>query len=88
MLEQRIERIVQGLILQGRSEGLSQGLEQGEAVGLKKGEERLFLRLFGSKFGEVPQAVRERAAAADAATLERWAERLLSVDSADGLFED
>ena len=76
MLEQRIERIVEGLILQG------------EEKGLREGQESLFLKLFAVKFKDIPVAIRERAASATGDQLERWSERLLFADSVDAIFED
>ena len=104
MLEQRIERIAQGLILQGKAEGILQGeaagirkgeaagIRKGEAAGIRKGErqarESLFLKLYAAKFGQAPSEISERAARATARQLETWSERLLTVDRPDHLFLD
>ena len=104
MLEQRIERIAQGLILQGKAEGILQGeaagirkgeaagIRKGEAAGIRKGErqarESLFLKLYAAKFGQAPSEISERAARATAQQLETWSERLLTVDRPDQLFLD
>ena len=100
MLEQRIEKIAQGLILQGEALGLEKGealgLEKGEALGLekgkemgmKKGEEALFFELYAVKYGEVPEEVREQALVADRETLKTWAKRLLTTERPEDVFKD
>ena len=91
MLEQRIERIAQGLILQGETEGLrkgvEQGLRQGVEQGLREGQEGLFLKLYAFKFQTVPSEVKERASTASREELEVWAQRLLTSESPDEIFQ-
>ena len=84
MLEQRIERIAQRLILQGET----QGLREGELRGFDKGQASLFLKLFHAKFKDIPPQVQERVAAATHEELEVWAERLLTCDHADDVFAE
>jgi flagellar biosynthesis/type III secretory pathway protein FliH len=68
---------------EGVRQGLQQGLQQGRQEGLQQGEAVLLLRLLHRKFGELPDAVRERVAAADPDTLLTWSERILTAQSID-----
>ena len=108
MLEQRIKRIAQGLILQGKTEGMLQGktegilqgkaegilqgkaegILQGKADGRREGQKSLFLKLFATKFEDVPASIHRRAATASLEDLETWAERLLTAESAEDVFLD
>lgn len=51
-----------------------------------EGEARLFLELFTTRFGDVPNWVRERVAAAQEKQLETWAKRLLTAESPEAVF--
>ena len=70
------------LIQEGLERGLEQGLEQGLAKGRDEGVllgRRSTLRhLFQLKFGPVTEEVLARIESADAATLDRWEERILT----------
>ena len=66
------ERFIQQGLEQGRQEGREEGIGQGEA--------RILLRLLTLKFGPVPESVRSRVESADAETLLRWSEQVLSAD--------
>jgi hypothetical protein len=46
----------------------------------QQGEAWLLLRLLQTKFGELPDTVRERVESADEQTLLRWSERALTTD--------
>jgi hypothetical protein len=48
------------------------------AKGMETGEARILLRLLTLKFGPLPEAVQARVASADADTLLRWSERVLT----------
>ena len=80
---------------EGIEEGLEEGLERGRQeghqaglqAGLQAGECRVLLRLMTLKFGEPDDEVMRRLNAADAETLLRWGERLLSADSLDDVFK-
>ena len=94
MLEQRIERIAQGLILQGRSEGLqigrTEGIQQGRTegivVGAQQAKESLFLKLFAAKFGDMSATIQDKAADASSDELDIWAERLLTAERPEDVF--
>ncbi len=82
-------------IERGRAEGIergrAEGIERGRAEGLERGLERgrsealaeLLLRQLSLRFGDVPDAVRERVRGASAAELEAWAEAVLAAPSLD-----
>jgi hypothetical protein len=52
--------------------------EEGRQEGMYLGEARMLLRQLQVRFGDVPDAVRQRIEAADEATLLAWSERVLS----------
>ena len=80
---------------EGIEEGLEEGLERGRQeghqaglqAGLQAGECRVLIRQMTLKFGEPNDEVMRRLNAADAETLLRWGERLLSADSLDDVFK-
>ena len=54
--------------------------------GIGQGEARVLLRLLTLKFGPLPEPVRARIESADADTLLRWSERVLTADQLDEVF--
>ncbi len=60
-------------------------IEQGRQEGLQEGEAAVLLRLIEQKFGPPSAATQQRIVTADADTLLRWSERILSADSLDAL---
>ena len=63
--------------------GLRRGLDQGR----KEGEATVLLRQIELKFGPPDDVVRKRVETADAETLLRWSERILTAASLDELFD-
>ena len=61
-------------------------IQQGLEKGIGQGEARVLLRLLTLKFGPLPEPVRARIESADADTLLRWSERVLSADQLDEVF--
>jgi hypothetical protein len=61
-------------------QGLEKGREEGREEGIGQGEARVLLRQLALKFGPVPDAIRSRVESADAETLLRWSEQVLSAD--------
>ena len=55
-------------------------IEKGREEGIGQGEARVLLRQLTLKFGAVPEPVRARLESADAETLLRWSERVLTAD--------
>ena len=68
-------------------QGLEQGRSQGREEGLREGEARMLQRQLQRRFGELPSWVTARLRDAEPEQLERWAERLLEVESLELLFE-
>ena len=73
------ERFIQQGLEQGRQEGREEGIGQGEA--------RVLLRQLTLKFGPVSESVRSRVESADAETLLRWSEQVLSADRVEDVVE-
>ncbi|AGA31738.1 putative Transposase [Thioalkalivibrio nitratireducens DSM 14787] len=65
-------RFAERFLEKGRDEGREEGIGQGEA--------RVLLRQLTLKFGPLPDPVRARIESADADTLLRWSERVLTAD--------
>jgi hypothetical protein len=63
-------------------------IAEGEAKGRADGIRLTLLRLFTSKFGELPQHLRQRVQTAPEDALSRWTERVLSADSLESVFVD
>ncbi|MCI0506159.1 MAG: Rpn family recombination-promoting nuclease/putative transposase [Gammaproteobacteria bacterium] len=79
MLSTRIKQWEQKIAEKGREEGLEKGRLLGEAKTLKK--------MLVLKFGGLPEWAEQRIAQADAATLDRWVERLLAANSLEDVFK-
>ena len=65
---------------------LDKGRDEGRQEGIGQGEARVLLRQLTLKFGPLPEPVRARIESADADTLLRWSERVLSADHLDEVF--
>jgi predicted transposase YdaD len=65
------------LIERGRQEGLAKGRKEG----LKEGQAEMLLKQLRLRFGALPEEAALKVYAADAATLERWAEQVLTARS-------
>ena len=55
--------------------------------GIRQGEATLLLRLIELKFGETSEDVIRQTREADADTLLRWSDRILTADTLDALLE-
>ena len=73
---------------EGRREGEAEGRREGEAEGRREGEAEVLFRLLRSRFGALPEDVTARLNAADAETLLRWSERVLSASTLDAVFAE
>jgi hypothetical protein len=67
--------------------GKDEGCSEGHAEGRVEGEAHMFVRLMEKRFGVVPPELRERIRAANVATLEEWAERILEAPDLHAVFE-
>ena len=56
--------------------------------GLQRGEARILTALLRLRFGDLPAAVQQRIEAADADTLLRWSERVLTAQSLEEVLAD
>jgi flagellar biosynthesis/type III secretory pathway protein FliH len=70
---------------EGRQEGRQMGREEGRQEGRQEGEAAILLRLIELKFGPADESVRRRVREADADTLLRWSERVLTAERLDEL---
>ena len=61
-------------------------MDKGREEGIGQLEARVLLRQLTLKFGLLPEPVRARIESADADTLLRWSERVLSADQLDEVF--
>lgn len=60
--------------------------KRGYQEGIVEGLRALLLPLLVRRFGELPESVTQRVAAASAEELERWSERTLAAASLDDVF--
>ena len=61
--------------------GREEGRQEGHNEGLQRGEARILTALLRLRFGDLPVAVQQRIEAADADTLLRWSERVLTAQT-------
>ena len=81
------EGLAQGM-QQGVQQGIQQGMARGVAQGKTQGEQTLLLRQLHRRFGELPEATRQRLEQASTDELETWADRVLDADSLEQVFGD
>ena len=65
----------------GHEEGHKEGHREGRKEGLQLGEARILTALLRLRFGDLPLPVQQRIEAADADTLLRWSERVLTAQT-------
>lgn len=70
----------------GQRAGERTGEKRGEKRGEQRGEQRVLERQLRRRFGSLPGWVEQRLAAADSATLEDWAEKVLDAESLEQIF--
>ena len=68
---------------EGRDEGRKEGRDEGLNEGLQHGEARILHALLRLRFGDLPASVHQRIETADADTLLRWSERVLTAATLD-----
>jgi hypothetical protein len=64
-----------------------EGKKEGLRTGVQKGEATLLIRQMRTKFGPVPRTVQQKIASADARTLLKWGDRVLSATRLEEVFE-
>ena len=82
MLAERVIEWTEEWQQQGVQIGFKKGIDQGIQQGRQEGQASLLLRLMERRFGSVDEATRHWLQTADAETLLRWVDRLLSAASA------
>jgi flagellar biosynthesis/type III secretory pathway protein FliH len=65
-----------------------QGLEEGRKEGRKEGELLILTRQLAQKFGPLPEHRARRLQDADADTLLKWSERVLTAAAIEDVFDD
>jgi flagellar biosynthesis/type III secretory pathway protein FliH len=76
------ERFREEGMQKGMQKGIQQGIQQGKQLGIQQGEVAVLLRLMESKFGHrLTEIDRQLVESADAETLLKWSERILSANS-------
>ena len=73
---------------EGLQEGRRQGKRQGQRQGKRQGKRELLLRLLSIRFTTLPEDTVERLKQADDRQLERWAERILSAERLEQIFDE
>ena len=71
-----------------RDEGRVEGRDEGRKEGLQHGEARILTTLLRLRFGELPAPIQQRIETADADTLLRWSERVLTAAGLDEALAD
>ena len=71
----------------GIQKGRKEGLRIGRRKGRKEGEAAVLLRQMELKFGPLSYEYRQRIKGADAQTLLRWSERVLTAETPEAVFE-
>ncbi len=71
-------------IEQGRQEGEQSGIQQG----MQRGEARILTRQLTMRFGALTEVIRQRIDAADADTLLKWSERVLTAQNLDDVLQE
>jgi hypothetical protein len=70
-----------------KHQGWLEGLEEGRQEGCREGEAALLLRLLELRFGPLDETHRGRVSQADADTLLKWGERVLTATSVEDVFK-
>ena len=81
--DQIMQTFIEKYIDQGRQEGHQEGRQEGR----QEGEALVLLRLIELKFGAPSANVRQQVGEADAETLLRWSERVLTADTLEAVFQ-
>lgn len=69
-------------------EGVAKGLERGRVEGRVEAQRDTLVRLLTLRFGEVPESIRERIAAATAEDLSTWTDRVITAHGIGPIFGD
>ena len=86
MLAERVIEWTEEWKRQGAEKGRQEGRQEGLEEGLQKGEATLLSRMLELRFGPLSEGNRAKVRAADADTLLRWGERILTAATAEEVF--
>jgi hypothetical protein len=87
-MERGFERGMERGIERGIERGMERGMERGIERGLQAGYRRLFQALLQQRFGPLAATMDARIEEADAPTIERWSQHLLTATAIDDVFVD
>lgn len=73
---------------EGRQEGRQEGRREGQQEGIQRGEARILTAQLRLRFGDLPAALHQRIETADADTLLRWSERVVTAATLDEILAD
>ncbi|MBK8637509.1 MAG: transposase [Chromatiaceae bacterium] len=73
---------------EGHKEGRQEGHKEGHKEGLQRGEARILTAQLRLRFGDLPADIHQRIEVADADTLLRWSERVLTAATLDEILAD
>lgn len=67
--------------------GKALGLDEGKAIGLDEGKRQLLLRVLAARFPGLPDWVEQRVRTARERHLDQWAERAVTAETLEGVFD-
>jgi hypothetical protein len=85
---QEVKSMLAERVIEWTEQWKRQGLEQGLEQGRQEGEAALLLRLLERRFGPLSEGLRLKLRVADADTLLRWGDRLLTAATAEEVLRD
>lgn len=88
MLAEQVVEWTQTWEQQGIAKGMEKGMQQGMEKGMQQGEAAMLLRLLELRFGPIDADIRQRIQMADAETLLRWGERILTATTPEAVVSD
>ncbi len=72
---------------EGREEGREIGRQEGREIGRQEGEVAVLLRMLRRKYGSLSPEVEDRIRKADAQQLLDWADRFVTADTLEEIFD-
>jgi hypothetical protein len=84
---QEVQSMLAERVIEWTEEWKRQGIEKGRQEGRQEGEAALLLRLLELRFGPLSETSRAQVRAADAETLLRWGERILTAATLEDVFK-
>ncbi len=81
-----MQTFIDRCIEEGERRGMLKGKREGKTEGIQLGEATVLLRQIELRFGAISEQDRRRIESANAETLLKWSERVLTVESLDQVF--